>query len=197
MSGYSASVRQVRPGRATGWGPRVACLAIGRPGWSFREAQGLRSPLVFDPQMELLSTVLAAVIAEPAPGGAPAKTWGDAREALHASGETAEDIAAAVAAEDASAARAIIDQWTSGKRHLPEHDRDVLKRAMKAYRKRLKVTLLDAESSVGGGPMSSGRRSTIVGITPPERYLRAVWDELARQGRLLSGRRGTYELPPE
>jgi hypothetical protein len=124
-------------------------------------------------------------------------TWGDAREALAASGETAEDIATAVAAEDAAAVRAILEQWTSGKRHLPEHDRDVLKRAMKAYRKRLKVTLLDAESSIGVGPFSGGRRSTIVGVTPPERYPRAVWDELVRQGRLLASGRGTYELPPE
>jgi len=154
--------------------------------------------VVFDPQMELLSTVLAAVVAETPPAGARACTWADAREALAASGEKAEDILAAVAAEDAPALRAILEEWLSGKRHLPEHDREVLKRAMKAYRKRLKVTVLDAESSVGGGPMSSGRRSTIVGITPPERYPRAVWDELVRQGRLLSsGRGGTYELPPE
>lgn len=147
--------------------------------------------------MELLSTVLAAVVAPEDPGGGSPKTWDDAREALTASGESAPDIAAAIGAEDAAAVRAILDQWVSGKRHLPEHDREVLKRAMKAYRKRLKVTVLDAESSVGGGPMSSGRRSTIVGITPPERYPRAVWDELVRQGRLLSSGRGTYELPPE
>lgn len=146
---------------------------------------------VFDPQMELLSTVLAGVVGE-------TSTWADAREALAASGEKEEDISAAVAAEDAPAIRAILEQWRSGKRHLPEHDREVLKRAMKAYRKRFKVTVLDAESSIAGGPMSAGRRSTIVGITPPERYPRAVWDELVRQGRLLSsGRSGTYELPPE
>ncbi|MCB9908556.1 MAG: hypothetical protein H6830_12620 [Planctomycetes bacterium] len=77
-----------------------------------------------------------------------------------------------------------------------ERDRDVLKRAMKAYRKTLKVTILAAESSLGGGPMSGGRKSSIVGITPPDRYPREVWEELVRQGRLLGGTRGTYELPP-
>ena len=152
---------------------------------------------MFDPQMELLSTVLAAVV-EPAPGGSPPKSWADAREALAASAVTEPDVAAAVAAEDAEAVRGLLAQWRSGKRHLPEHDREVLKRAMKAYRKRLKITVLEAESSIAGGPMSAGRRSNIVGITPPERYPRAVWDELVRQGRLLSsGRGGTYELPPE
>ena len=148
--------------------------------------------------MELLSTVLAEVVDDSAAGAAPRKTWAEAREALAASGVNEADIAAAVGAEDAAGVRAILDQWRSGKRHLPEHDREVLKRAMKAYRKRLKITVLDAESSIGGGPMSSGRQSTIVGVTPPERYPRAVWDELVRQGRLLrSGRGGTYELPPE
>jgi len=148
--------------------------------------------------MELLSTVLAGVVGGPAPGGAPAKTWADAREALTASAVTEPDLVAAIAAEDAPAVRAILEQWLTGKRHLPEHDREVLKRAMKAYRKRFKITVLEAESSIAGGPMSAGRKSTIVGITPPERYPRAVWDELVRQGRLLSsGRGGTYELPPE
>jgi hypothetical protein len=152
---------------------------------------------MFDPQMELLSTVLAGVAGDPS--AADAKTWSDAREALAASGEPEADVAAAVASEDQAAVRAIVEQWTSGKRHLPEHDREVLKRALKAFRKRLKVTQLDAESSIGGGhrATSTGRSSGIVGVVPPERYPRAVWDELVRQKRLLGGRHGTYELPPE
>ena len=72
-----------------------------------------------------------------------------------------------------------------------------LKRALKAFRKRLKITVLDAESSIGGGPMSSGRQSAIIAITPPERYPRSVWDELVRQDRLLDAKAGMYELPPE
>ncbi len=152
---------------------------------------------MFDPQMELLVTVLAGVIADADAGTVGKKTWDDAREALTASGAKEEEVVAAVAKEDTAAVRALFEEWHSGKRHLPEHDREVLKRALKAYRKRLKVTVLDAESSIGGGPMSSGRASNIVGVTPPERYPRPVWDELVRQGRLLRDRSGTYELPPE
>ena len=100
-------------------------------------------------------------------------------------------------AQDVDELRSIIEQWFSGKRHLLEHDRAVLKRALKAYRKSLKVTVLAAESSLAGGPMSSGRKSEIVGIRPPDRYPRAVWNELARQGRLLDAKQGLYELPPE
>ena len=126
--------------------------------------------------------------------------WSRARSALGAlstSREHEPELAAAVDAADLPALRALVAQWTSGEKHLPEQDRAVLKRAMKAYRKSLKITRLDAESTVGGGPMSAGRHSAIVAITPPPRYPRAVWDELVRQGRLLAAGHGMYELPPE
>ena len=45
-----------------------------------------------------------------------------------------------------------------------------LKRALKAFKKRLKLTRLDEESKVGVGPMSGGRPSSIVAITPPNQY---------------------------
>ena len=72
--------------------------------------------------------------------------------------------------------------------------KEELKAALKAFKKRLKLTRLDAESSLGGGPLSGGRRSEIVAITPPNDYPQAVWDELVRQGKLKKAGRGTYEL---
>jgi hypothetical protein len=69
-----------------------------------------------------------------------------------------------------------------------------LKNALKAFRKRLKLTLLDDESRLGHGPMSSGGRSGIVAISPPDRYPQAVWDELVRQGKLRYAHHGLYEL---
>jgi len=59
-----------------------------------------------------------------------------------------------------------------------------LKAALKAFKKRLKLTRLDDQSRIGKGPMSSGRPSGIVGIMPPEQFSQAVWDELVRQGKL-------------
>ncbi len=61
---------------------------------------------------------------------------------------------------------------------------EVLKRALKAFKKRLKLTRLDHESSLGVGPLSGGRPSGIVAITPPDQYPREVWETLAKQGRL-------------
>jgi hypothetical protein len=45
--------------------------------------------------------------------------------------------------------------------------------------------------------MSAGRHSGIAGMRPPDRYSRDVWDELARQKRLISVGHGIFELPPE
>ena len=164
---------------------------------------------MFDPQKELLLLVVQSSVAalrassdEPGDPG-QAGAWSRIREAMDAidgdpiGGDPDEDLALAVELEDAAALDELLESWTSGARHLPEHDRTILKRAMKSFRKRLKLTLLDAESSLGGGPMSGGRASDIVGITPPAHYGREVWDELVRQGRLVADRHGTYELPPE
>jgi hypothetical protein len=72
-----------------------------------------------------------------------------------------------------------------------------LKAALKAFKKRLKLTRLDAESGLGGGPLSSGRGSGIVAITPPSQFPPAVWDELIKQGKLKKLGGGTYELVEE
>jgi hypothetical protein len=70
---------------------------------------------------------------------------------------------------------------------------DQLKHALKAFKKRLKVTRLDYESKMGYGPTSAGR-SPIVGIMPPNQFPQAIWDELARQGKIKHVGQGIYEL---
>lgn len=71
---------------------------------------------------------------------------------------------------------------------------DTLKAALKAFKKRLKLTQLDQESRIGRSPMSSGQRSTIVGIVPPDQYPLAVWETLVDQGKLKRAGRGFYTL---
>ena len=72
-----------------------------------------------------------------------------------------------------------------------------LKSALKAFKKRLKLARLDDESRLGYGAMSSGGRSGIVAIVPPTQFPQAVWDELARQGKLRRAGQGLYELASE
>ncbi len=69
-----------------------------------------------------------------------------------------------------------------------------LKSAMKAFRKRLKLTQLDDQSRIGVGPFSSGRPSGIVAIMPPDQFAPAVWEELVRQGKLKRAGGGMYEM---
>lgn len=68
-----------------------------------------------------------------------------------------------------------------------------LKQALKAFRKRLRLTQLDEESKLGVGPLSHSR-GRIVAIMPPNQFGPAVWDELVKQGKLKKAGGGTYEL---
>jgi len=73
-------------------------------------------------------------------------------------------------------------------------DPEELRKALKAFKKRLKLARLEDESRLGHGPMSKGGRSDIVAVMPPGQYPRAVWEELVRQGKLRSAGHGLYEL---
>jgi len=72
---------------------------------------------------------------------------------------------------------------------------DTLKAAFKAFKKRWKLTQLDQESRIGRGPMSSGQKSSIIGIQPPDQFPAAVWEALAEEGRLKRAGRGQYSMP--
>ncbi len=72
-----------------------------------------------------------------------------------------------------------------------------LRAALKAFKKRLKLTRLDDESRLGHGATTAGSRSGIVAIVPPNQYPQAVWDELTRQGKIRRAGQGLYELTGE
>ncbi len=68
------------------------------------------------------------------------------------------------------------------------------KKAFQAFKKRLKLTVLDEESKLGHSPLSKGSDASTAAIVPPNEWPDAVWQELARQGRLHYVRDGFYEL---
>ncbi len=85
---------------------------------------------------------------------------------------------------------------------MPEQPTDPLdpanlKRAMKAFRKRLKLTHLNEESKLGRNPLTSGKHSQVVAIMPPRQYPVEVWQELVRQARLKDAGSGFYKLPDD
>ena len=153
---------------------------------------------MIDPRYDLLSRILTDIVAQLQVGADTDRAWAEASQALITAREEDDvELYVAVDERDFETLRTIVRDWASGERPLTRHDRDALKRALKAFRKRLKIVRLDSESSVGGGPTSSGRHSDIVGVRPPDQYPQEVWDELVRQKRLVAAPNGTYELPLE
>ncbi len=66
------------------------------------------------------------------------------------------------------------------------------KKALKAFKKRLKLAKLDDESRLGRG----NRTSSIQGITPPTGHPPGIWEELVTEGKLKREMGGTYSLRP-
>ena len=70
-----------------------------------------------------------------------------------------------------------------------------LKKALKAFKKRLKLTRLDDDSKLGHSPLT-GSRSQVLAIQPPAGFTRAIWEELAEKGYLKNDGGGFYQLVP-
>jgi hypothetical protein len=69
-----------------------------------------------------------------------------------------------------------------------------LKKAMKIFKKRLKLTQLDDESRLGRSPLTGGGSSGIESIIPPRDVPQEIWDELVKQGRLSKDSDGFYRV---
>lgn len=70
-----------------------------------------------------------------------------------------------------------------------------LKRALRAFRRKLKTLRRNDESQIRGRYVTRGEASSIVAIHPPSEFPAAVWQELVRLGRLKRAGQGTYQLP--
>lgn len=67
---------------------------------------------------------------------------------------------------------------------------------MTAFKKRIKLTKLDQESKLGGHrPTTSGKKSDVMGIIPPNQFPREVWEALVKQGKLKNMGGGFYSIP--
>lgn len=142
----------------------------------------------------LLVPLLRELVAA-ARAGAPAEQdWRDAAAVFAAQAWDDAEVASALARREASVLERRLREWESGAQAYPPSDRAILKRALKAFRKRLKLQQLDEESGLGGGPFSGGRRSRLVAIRPPDGYSVEVWRELEVRGHLRHDGHGCYEL---
>lgn len=70
-----------------------------------------------------------------------------------------------------------------------------LRKALKAFKKRMKLTQLDDDSKLGHSPLT-GAHSKVISIQPPVGFGREIWDELVEKGYLKRDGVGFYELVP-
>ena len=70
-----------------------------------------------------------------------------------------------------------------------------LRKALKAFKKRMKLTQLDDDSKLGHSPLTVAK-SKVISIQPPVGFGREIWDELVEKGYLRRDGVGFYELVP-
>jgi hypothetical protein len=78
---------------------------------------------------------------------------------------------------------------------LPEIPNDLLREAMRAFRKRLKLTKLDHESKLGRSPLTGGKAADFDSIVAPHEYEDDVCRVLVSRGDLIADGPGFYKLP--
>lgn len=128
--------------------------------------------------------------------------WGAVHKALLKAKVDAKALLPIVGGRDIATLDALV-RWLAGeavevapaaRTEAPTVDPEVQRSAMRAFRKRLRFARLDAESRLGVGPMSTGKRHEIDAIIPPREYPVAVWEALVAAGRLRREGGGFYAL---
>lgn len=137
-----------------------------------------------------------------------AHAWGKAQKMLLRSKADKRHLAQIIMGRDIGELKRLLSHLRSGGAGKPpaeavktapaaDIDPATLRAAMRAFRKRLKLTRLDDESRINVSPITSGRRSQIDAILPPHEFASEVWAELVRQGELRDAGQGFYELAEE
>ncbi|HUU69164.1 MAG TPA: hypothetical protein VM186_06545 [Planctomycetota bacterium] len=129
--------------------------------------------------------------------------WKQVYRLLQQTGLPAARVTHVVGMRDVAGLAGLIDQLREPAPAAPPPadvpDAETCKRAMRAFRKRLALIRLDDESKISSrSPLSKGAdRAVTNAIIPPNEWPEAVWQELARQGKLVHIGHGFYELPKQ
>lgn len=131
--------------------------------------------------------------------------WGVIQRLLVKAGSDTSNVARAVASRDLDLIDHLIAKIKDPSLEMPTEAPDdaddpdvpeeVLRDAMRAYRKRVKLTKLDHESKLARSPLSSGKDADFDAIIPPNQFPPEVWRALARRGELESTGQGFYKIP--
>jgi len=134
--------------------------------------------------------------------------WGAMQKLLLNSGADSNQVARAVMGRDLPTLDAIIARLKGEEpaapptpdtpdEPLPDFPGDQLRDAMKAFKKRLKLTKLDHESKLGRSPLSAGKDAAFDSILPPRKFPPEIWKVLVARGELAEQGHGFYMLPKE
>ena len=179
-----------------------------------KEYQGPTPEQVIEKNLLELDKILAELKRiDEIPDAHPGPLWGDAHKLLLKAKANPSDTIQVITSRDLAALARIIAILRQNPEALraaeenkiaeaeaaiaaipPDIAPEILKNAMRAFRKRLKLTQLDHESRLGVGPMSGGKKADFDAIIAPTEFPPQVWHALAAQGRLRNTGQGFYEL---
>jgi hypothetical protein len=146
--------------------------------------------------LERLDQLIAKIRTYPDPRRA-SEEWKQVFKLLGATDTPPGRITGIVGMRDVARLSELVEQLRSpaGAPAEQNFDPEVLRKAIRAFRKRQALTQLDDESKLGHSPLSKGADPRLAPITPPTEWPEPVWQELVRQGRLRYIGQGFYELP--
>jgi len=167
-----------------------------------RRKPGAHSPPKADPAAALAEARQHAnALAE---DGAEAALWGRLSKALVAAGAPGRDVMPLIMARHLEGVQRLIavlagdaqpETAPAAAPEVVDVPDNVKRDAMKAFRRRLKLTRLDHESRLGVGPLTGGKAAEFESILPPRGFGPEVWKALAADGQLEATGRGFYKLP--
>jgi len=141
-----------------------------------------------------LEKLLATIKGYPDPRRASAE-WKQAYKLLQKTPLPPARASHVVGMRDVAGLSGLIDQLRAPAAAPAEvPDTETCRRALRAFRKRLSLTVLDEESKLGHSPLTKGSEASVAAIIPPGEWPEAVWQELVRQGKLRCIGHGFYEL---
>jgi hypothetical protein len=172
-----------------------------------KKGGGSGRPAANDPTVVLaeLDTILTSLEADPDAG----PVWGSLHKALMRAHVDTQTVTGIVMRRDLGALRSTLAELR-GEAPAPEPEpapevaeavanvsADDMKKAMRAFRKRLKLTRLDHESKLGVGPMTGGKKADIDAIMAPREFPAEVWEALVVAGQLRRMGPSFYQLTEE
>lgn len=173
-----------------------------------KKPAGMVPPAVASPEAVLAELQTIAEKLETADEGESGPIWGQTHKLLLKTDADAAEVAEVVMHRDVEALRRLMRRLGGESVEAPaapdatpapgaDIPADTLKKAMRAFRKRLKLTRLDHESRINVNPLTSGKKADFDAIMPPRDFPQEVWDTLVAQGELKRMGSGFYMLGEE